>query len=400
MRWRSPRSQSVSQAETNARGGGTPAEDGAEPRRGWLRRRWALVVAVLIVVALLAVAVSRLDFQTIGHALAHARPGWVALACFLMGSSLVLRAASWHEVLVAAVPGVPISWLAVLRATIVGVMVSALAPGRAGEPSRALMMARRLGGTRRMFPLVLGTVFSQTLINLGALAILAIVTFTQVSLNGNAGGFTAVVVVPLAFVLIVISLPRLLRRLCTSRIERVRRTAEWGTRQLDAARQGLRVFGRPRHGVPAVIAQLIAWALQWTACYCVLVALHMTPQGTLVTAAAILLAVNVSAILPATPSNVGVFQAACLVVLTAFGFNRNVALAYGIMLQAVEVVTAVAMGIPALLNEGLTWRDISSVRTFQEDEEHDESGDHAADRGPEPDPEAETQLPAELAERS
>jgi phosphatidylinositol alpha-mannosyltransferase len=34
------------------------------------------------------------------------------------------------------------------------------------------------------------------------------------------------------------------------------------------------------------------------------------------------------------------------------------ALAYGIVLQAVEVATAVIMGAPALVNEGLSWKDV------------------------------------------
>jgi phosphatidylinositol alpha-mannosyltransferase len=33
-------------------------------------------------------------------------------------------------------------------------------------------------------------------------------------------------------------------------------------------------------------------------------------------------------------------------------------LAYGIILQAVEVLTALTLGIPALLREGLTWQEI------------------------------------------
>ena len=74
---------------------------------------------------------------------------------------------------------------------------------------------------------------------------------------------------------------------------------------------------------PAIARQLLAWALQWLACYAVLLALGLQSQATLATAAAILLAVNVSAILPATPSNVGVFQAACLVVLAAYGVGAG-----------------------------------------------------------------------------
>ena len=90
----------------------------------------------------------------------------------------------------------------------------------------------------------------------------------------------------------------------------------------------------------------------------------MQSHGGLTAAAAVLLAVNVSAVLPATPSNVGVFQAACLVVLAAYGVGAGPALAYGIVLQAVEVLTALGLGLPALLGEGMTWRDIRAGATL------------------------------------
>ena len=106
-------------------------------------------------------------------------------------------------------------------------------------------------------------------------------------------------------------------------------------------------------------AQLGAWALQWTSCYVLLVALGLNHQAGWAAAAAVLFAVNVTAVLPATPANLGVFQAACATVLHAgwhVGFGTGVA--YGVILQAVEVTTAMAMGIPALLREGMSWRDV------------------------------------------
>ena len=133
-------------------------------------------------------------------------------------------------------------------------------------------------------------------------------------------------------------------------------------RLLRLGRQGLAVFANPRHGIPAVLLQLLAWTLQWLACYAVLCALGLQSDDGLIAAAAVLLAVNVSAVLPATPSNVGVFQAACLVVLAAYGVGSGPGLAYGIILQAIEVLTALALGVPALLGEGLSWRDIRPSR--------------------------------------
>jgi phosphatidylinositol alpha-mannosyltransferase len=53
-----------------------------------------------------------------------------------------------------------------------------------------------------------------------------------------------------------------------------------------------------------------------------------------------------------------VFQAACAVVLAAYGVGAGTGVAYGIILQAVEVVTALVLGVPALLKEGLSWQDI------------------------------------------
>ena len=124
-------------------------------------------------------------------------------------------------------------------------------------------------------------------------------------------------------------------------------------------RSGLVVFRRPRLGATATSAQLGAWALQWIACYVLLAALQLDDRADLGAAAAILFAVNVTAVLPVTPSNLGVFQAACVAVLTgAYGIPAAQALGYGIILQAVEVACAVVMGAPALLKEGVSWREV------------------------------------------
>jgi phosphatidylinositol alpha-mannosyltransferase len=331
-------------------------------QRRTVLKRAAVVIGVLTVVALVVVAVLRLNLHRIGHALITAEPGWVALALLLMGTSLLLRAVSWHQTLRAALPTTPVRWPPVIRATMIGVMASAVFPGRLGEPTRVVVLSRRLEGpTRRLLPVVAGTVFSQTLINLVALSGLLAVTFTSVPLlHGHLAGLAGALAVPFAVCVLVLAGPRLLALAARSRSERLRTWAALVARLLRLARQGLIVFARPRYGSSAIVAQLCAWTLQWIACYCVMLALGLQDDGGLVAAAAILLAVNLSAVLPATPSNVGVFQAACAVVLAAYGVSAGTGVAYGIILQAVEVVTALALGIPALLGEGLSWRDLRS----------------------------------------
>jgi phosphatidylinositol alpha-mannosyltransferase len=73
----------------------------------------------------------------------------------------------------------------------------------------------------------------------------------------------------------------------------------------------------------------------------------------------VLFAVNVTAVVPVTPSNIGVFQLAVVSVLSAgFGVDPATALAYGVILQAVEVATAALLGVPSLVREGVSWSDM------------------------------------------
>src|SRR4051794_27040186 len=349
-----------------------PPETGAPGSAGRGRRRAGIALLALLMGGLVAFALTRLNLAHVGHALINASPGWIVLSLALMSLSLVVRSISWRETLLAALPGILIEWAAVVRATMIGVMTSAVFPGRLGEPMRVVVLSRRLQGSQRdLLPVVAGTVVSQTLMKLVGLAVLAVGPPTAVPLlGGHLGGVIIALSIPLVVTLLVIAGPRLLSLGRLSPSDRLRAAALTVERLLRQARRGLVVFARPRHGAPAVAAQLFAWALQWLACYAVLLALHLQHEAGLSAAAAILLAVNVSAVLPATPSNVGVFQAACLVVLAAYGVSAGPALAYGIILQAVEVVAALALGVPALLREGLTWGDLR--RRAEEAEEEEE----------------------------
>ena len=105
--------------------------------------------------------------------------------------------------------------------------------------------------------------------------------------------------------------------------------------------------------------QLGAWAMQCVSCYLLLCALGIQHQTGFAAAAGVLFAVNVTAVLPATPANLGVFQAACVAVLhTGWHIGVGTGVAYGVILQAVEVTTAILLGMPALLKEGMSWREV------------------------------------------
>jgi phosphatidylinositol alpha-mannosyltransferase len=320
------------------------------------RRRASLpaILAALVGVGLAAIAIGRLGPHHVLHSLVGVHFGWLALAAALMVVSLLVRAVSWLVVLRAALPGVGVPAPVVVRATMIGVMVSAVFPGRLGEAARAIVVARRVGS----IAVVAGTILSQTMLNLVALVALGTAVITSTGALSAPVGALLALSAPLALVGLMLIAPGALRRAGEHGPPRLRRALARVALELERVRGGLRVFRHLRQGVAATVAQLAAWALQVLSAYFVLEALHLQRTAGLAGAAAVLVAVNVTAVVPVTPSNIGVFQAACVAVLAGFGVSGGHALAYGIVLQAVEVLTAVGLGLPALAAEGLSWSQV------------------------------------------
>jgi phosphatidylinositol alpha-mannosyltransferase len=276
-----------------------------------------------------------------------------------MCAAMAMRAVSWHAILRAALPKARVRLSDAMQGTFIGVLMSSTLPARLGEPSRALVVARRTGRPRENLPVVLGTVVSQTLLNIVALIVLGAVMFSSVDLfSGHENALVVAAVAPLALLVIVLLAPLILRH-GGGRFGRLQTLMTQARRGMTRVRAGLTVFRRPKLGAIAAGAQLGAWALQWISCYILLVALGLDHQAGVAAAAAVLFAVNITAVLPATPANLGVFQAACAAVLhTGWHVGLGTGVAYGVILQAVEVVTAILMGAPALLKEGMSWREV------------------------------------------
>ena len=142
-------------------------------------------------------ALRRLGIESIGRAIVAATPVWVLVAFALMCASMLLRAEAWNAILRAALPGIRVRRRDTARGTMIGVLMSATLPARLGEPSRALIVARRVGRVRDRFPIVLGTLVSQTLLNILALIVLGAVMFNTVGLfQGNEDALVVATIAP------------------------------------------------------------------------------------------------------------------------------------------------------------------------------------------------------------
>jgi phosphatidylinositol alpha-mannosyltransferase len=332
-------------------------------RKGLLAQLRRIGMALLLVggAVLAYLALQKIGIGNIAHALVDSSPTFVVLGLAVMCSAMVMRAFSWDAILKAALPRSRIRLMDAMQGTMIGVLMSSTLPARLGEPSRALVVARRSGRPGENFPVVLGTLVSQTLLNIVALIILGVIMFSSVNFfNGHEDALVFAAAAPAVLLLVVLIAPLIVRYgPGGTRFARARKAMHQVQLALRRVRAGLVVFRHPKLAVIAVGAQLGAWALQCVSCYLLLIALGLQNKTGFAAAAGVLFAVNITAVLPATPANLGVFQAACAAVLhTGWHVGFGTGVAYGVILQAVEVTTAILMGMPALLKEGMSWREV------------------------------------------
>lgn len=332
-----------------------PIELGSRRRRA--ARRVGIAAAGAIGAGLTFIAAQQIGVDRVVHSAVQSDIAWVLIATALMMASLFFRAGAWYLAARAALPGSELRRRDFTSATMIGVLMSATLPARLGEPARAMVMARRVGRVRESFPVLLGTLVSQTVLNIVALVLLGFLIVTSSDLFSNNSEHIFLVSLAPALVLVaVLAAPSLVRRSGSGPIARLVGSVR---EALVKVRTGLAIFRDPRRGPLAAASQLSAWAIQVSACYALATAMGLEPLMGLGGAAAVLFAVNVTAVIPATPSNIGVFQLAVVSVLTTgYGVGAADALAYGVILQAVEIATAVGLGLPALVREGMSWSDV------------------------------------------
>ena len=322
-------------------------------------RRIGLGVAAIVGVGLTFIAAQRIGIDRVVTNIVRSDATWVLVATALMMASMFLRASSWFAIAKSALPSRPLRRRDVASATMVGVLMSATLPARLGEPARAMVLSRRTGRMRETFPVLLGTLVSQSVLNIVALVLLGVLIVSSTDLfHSSSERLFLFSLAPLLLLVAVVLAPTVVRGSGSGRVARVIATIRAA---LLRVRIGLVVFKDPRRGPAAAFFQLAAWGLQLLACFALFTALGLDhePAIGIGAAAAVLFAVNVTAAIPATPSNIGVFQLATISVLTTgFGVGTADAFAYGVILQAVEIATAVALGLPALVREGVTWQDM------------------------------------------
>ena len=278
---------------------------------------------------------------------------WVVPSVALLLVALALRALRW-QFLFAAATRPP--YRPVLSATILGQFFNNVLPARAGEAARVIALNRSARTSRAE---IVATVVVERVYDVLALLVLLFVllpwlprvtwlrTAAILAIALVAGTAVAVVVLvlfherPFRFLL------RPLARLPFVSVERTERAAAGLLRGAASLRD-------VRLAAIALVLTAVSWVLLALSSWVLMRGfdLDLSPlAGGLLT-----VAVGLSLILPSSPAAVGVFEAATLVSLKAYGIPKSAALSYALVLHAVNFFPYVAAGLVVLQAHALSIR--------------------------------------------
>lgn len=322
-----------------------------------------LLGAVVSLMAVLFV-VSQINLAQFSEALAAAQYIYVLPCILFLLIGLAARAYRWRVLLN--------DQLLLARAfSIMNVayLVNGVLPLRIGEIARIFLASR----SAKAMPVmqVASTIVVERLLDLLAVTLMTALAFAfgPVPDELRRGGIFFGVVSLLGFITLIL-LARYREGLLTRVNTFLDRRGTFKRFQLRdwlvSFLEGLLPLTRNRSLLAALGWTGIAWALSVLAGYVLMLAFY--PEGSLAATLLYIAAAAFAIALPAVPGNIGTYEASILLALGAVGYEQSgTALAFAVMVHAVNVFVHVSTGVIGFIQEGISLEQLSQgVRQVQQ----------------------------------
>jgi len=312
------------------------------------RRRQIALLSIGITLAILAVFISRLDWEEFISAVHRVEASWLVLTCCTIFLSVSLRAIRWKIASTWPNSRLTVFWYA----TVLGYVGNMVYPARAGEAIRIVALCQ---STQMPAGRAIASAFADRLADvfmLGAVAIL--VLSSQQIASGDAKVGTISVLFAAVPILCFIGFVRwgyrfrgavqqVAAKLPKPMAERIPNWYE------QAVAQAM-VIHKPRTLTAVLGLAVLAASSDYLAIW-----FGMRAMGwSLPAVAAVLVGIFIAmgAMIPATPGNIGIYQVACVVGLGFYGISEASALAFSIVLQITILGVIAIQGVAALAYYG------------------------------------------------
>ncbi len=314
-------------------------------RGGRPSRRFVATVATLAIAGGFGyLAVRGVHWHAAWVAVEHCDAWWLVPAMIAFAAQTLMRAMRWRSLF--ARERRPRRG-PVIEATLIGYLFNNIMPARAGEVARVASLTKRSSTPPAE---IVGTVVVERVYDVFAVLLIffcAAPWLPHVTWIGAAAVLAAVAAVALAVVVAVLAIygERPLQWLARPLAHVPRLSAEAIEHHVALLASGLSGLRDHRVAIEALLWSLAAWMTAALWGWFVLLAFHDLP---FTAAILVTVAVGLSMIIPAPPASIGVFEAAGVLALNAYGISRTGALPFAIVLHISNFVPLVLAGAIAL----------------------------------------------------
>jgi len=308
-------------------------------------RYFRLALGVMISAVSLYLAFKNISIDEIWSVLSHTDLRLLVLVVFLVIANNLAKTLRWRVLM--GEKGSNIHLGKTFISHLVGQTLNWLFPARLGDLSRAYW----IGGMGPGRAFVLGTVVLEKMLDLIAYAALFVLLLLLIPLPDWVGqsGYALLTItglVTLFVLLVTFKRERILKMLDRLLVLLPKRVRVFFRSNLDSGMSSLDVFKSRRDIIKVVLWTAIIWAAALLINHLVLLSLgiNLPWKAPLL----ILIALQVSILIPAAPGSIGVFEYICMSALALFGIDQVEALSYGILLHAVVLIPMALLGLPFL----------------------------------------------------
>lgn len=309
----------------------------------WRRVVGKSAISVLVAAVCLWLAARQVESAELSHALRSFDLFYLVIAVLISLLIQIVRALRWK---IELSPLLRLRFTLVWKVVAVAYMVINVLPFRLGEPVRPVLMSYK---SDLSIAAIVGNWIFEKMMDTAAIVFFVHVTLIVADLPPwahNASKISLTALAILAFVVVGFWLrgaafySATLGRILPGRV---------GAKTLailNAARSGLQIL--PDHRLVALVfaVTILLWFLPILSSYVLILGFGF--ELPFAAALVVFVAISAGTALPAPPGMVGVIQIAAVVALGLFGVPKAEALAFGIVLNAVQFFTLVAQGLVAL----------------------------------------------------
>jgi hypothetical protein len=278
------------------------------------------------------------------RALLASNDWWLVPSLAALAAAMFLRVVRW-QLLFRPGRRPPLAPLA--KAATLGLFFNSVLPLRAGEAARIVALNRY---TRTSLAETTATVVVERIVDVGSLLALLFVLLVWLPHVSWLRGAAVVAGVCLLGIVVLCVAVRRVRRRPLRAVRLLSRlpglSEQTVSHLLENTLHGLETLVSLRQAIGVLVWTYASWLLLGLSFWFLMVGfdLHLSPLAGLL----VVIATGLAFIVPAAPAAVGVFEAAGLTVLSAYGIARSLAFAYVLVLHALNVLPFVVAGLLVL----------------------------------------------------